>query len=209
MNVAPASGPTADCDAWGSHGMDQLDRLGRPGAYRLGTLGAAGAEPDRPRPYRPSFARASRRGPLSAWVLAFAGGAAAVAGGAVVGLFFVPFLAGLGTGLVARWGGWRLRVALPAAVLMAVLGLCIPLAWQAHGPRGTILVLLAGVLQALAGVWLGRLLAARRARRTAVQASNARADRDDETRELVRVLGDNARPAGPQPPATTDAIATP
>jgi hypothetical protein len=221
MNVAPASGPTADRDAGGrGRGMDELDRLGRPGAYRLG---AAGAGPERPRRHRPSFARANRRGSLSAWVLALAAGAAAVAGGAVVGWFFIPFLVGLVTGLVARWGGWRLRVTLPAAVVMAALGWGIPLAWQAwqaephgapgrtvagmpgvpglpaHEARGAIAVLLAGVLQALAGFWLGRALAERRARRTAAQASDARTDRDDETRDLVRLLGDNARRTGPQP----------
>jgi hypothetical protein len=197
MNVAPASGPTADRDARGNHGMDELDRLGRPGAYRLGMLRAAGAGPDRPRPCRPSFARPSRRGPLWAWVLAFAAGAAAVAGGAVVGLTFIPFLVGLGTGLVARWGGWRLRVMLPAAVVMAALGWGIPLAWQAwhaepHGARGTTAVLLAGVLQALAGLWLGRVLAALLARHSAVQVSDAPTDRDDEARDLVRLLGDSA-----------------
>ena len=174
--------------------MDELGRLGRPGAYRLGML-RAGAEPDRPRPYRPSFARASRRGPLSAWVLAFAAGASAVAGGAVVGLFFVPFVVGLGTGLVARQGSWRLRVTLPAAVVMAVLGWGIPLAWQAWhvepngAPARTVAMLLAEVLQALAGVWLGRILAARWARRTAVRVSDARTDRSDETTDLVRLLG--------------------
>jgi hypothetical protein len=189
--------------------MDELDRLGRPGAYRLGMLRAAGAEPGPPRPHRPLFSRPSRRGAVSAWVLAFAAGAAAVAGGAVVGLFFIPFLVGLATGLVARWGGWRLRVTLPAAVVMAVLGWGIPLAWQAwhaeprgptprtmagvlgfpsHGAGGTIAVLLAGVLQAPAGVWLGRVLAACRARRTAVQVSDAPTDRGDETRDLVRLL---------------------
>jgi hypothetical protein len=219
MNVAPASGPTADRDAWGSRRMDELGRLGRPGAYRLGMLRAAGAGPDRPRPCRPSFARPSRRGPLPAWVLAFAAGAAAVAGGALAGLTFIPFLVGLGTGLVARWGGWRLRVMLPAAVVMAALGWGIPLAWQAwhaerpgapgrmvagaagvaglpaHWPRGTIAVLLAGVLQALAGVWLGRILAARRASRAAVQVSDAPTHRGDETRDLVRLLDGPGRPS--------------
>jgi len=205
--------------------MDELGRLGRPGAYRLGML-RAGAEPDRPRPYRPSFVRASRRGPLSAWLLAFAAGAAAVAGGAVVGLFFVPFLVGLGTGLIARWGSWRLRVTLPAAVVMAVLGWGIPLAWQtwhaephgapgrtaaavagvlglpAHGARGISAILLAGVLQALAGVWLGRVFAARRTRRSAVQVSDARTDRDDDTRDLMRMLGVASDRQDHQPPGT-------
>ena len=190
--------------------MDELNRLGRPGAYRLGMLRAARAEPGRPRLYRPTFARASRRGPASAWVVAFAAGAAAVAGGAVVGLFFVPFLVGLVTGLVARWGGWRLRDTLPAAVIMAVLGWGIALAWQAwhaepHGARATIAVLLAAVLQALAGLWLGRVLAALRARRAAVHVSEAPTDRSDESGDLVRLLGVRER----QPPATTDATATP
>jgi hypothetical protein len=209
LNVASASGPTADPDARGNPGMDELDRLGRPGAYRLGMLRAAGAGPHWPRPCRPSFARPSRRGPLSAWVLAFTAGAAAVSGGAVVGLFFVPFIVGLATGLVMRWGGWRLRVTLPAVVVMAALGWGIPLAWQSawhaeppgaagvpglrgHGPGGTVAVLLAGVLQALAGVWLGGVLAARQARRAAVQVSDAPTDRGDETRDLVRLLDDNA-----------------
>jgi hypothetical protein len=221
MNVASASGPTADRDARGDHGMDELDRLGRPGAYRLGMLRAAGTGPDRPRPCRPSFARPGRRGSRSAWVLAFTAGAAAVSGGAVVGLFFAPFLVGLATGLVMRWGGWRLRVTLPAAVVMAVLGWGIPLAWPAghaephgapariavgvagalglpaHGARGIVAVMLTGVLQALAGLWLGRTLAARWARGTAVQVRDARTDRDDETRDLVRLLGDSARLTGP------------
>ena len=210
MNVAPASGPTADRDAWGDATMDELNRLGRPGAYRLGMLRAASAEPGRPRLYRPSFARASRRGPVSAWVVAFAAGVAAVAGGAVVGLFFIPFLVGLVTGLVARWGGWRLRDTLPAAVIMAVLGWGIALAWQAwhaepHGARATIAVLLAAVLQAPVGLWLGRVPAALRARRTAVQVSEAATDRSDESRELIRLLGVRER----QPPATTDATAVP
>jgi len=201
--------------------LDELDRLGRPGAYRLGMLSAAGAEPYRPRPYRPSFARASRRGPVSAWVLASAAGATAVAGGAIVGLFFIPFLVGLVTGLVARWGGWRLRVTLPAAMVMSALGWGIPVAWQAwpaepngttlgvvagvagvlglpaHGARGTIAVLLAGALQALAGVWLGRAPAALRARRTAVRASGVLIDRSDETRDPVRLLSVRERPTGP------------
>ncbi|HEV2258412.1 MAG TPA: hypothetical protein VGS06_35275, partial [Streptosporangiaceae bacterium] len=72
--------------------MDELDRLGRPGAYRLGALRAA---PEWPRPYQPSFARPSRRGPVSAWVLACAAGVAAVASGVVAGLFLAPFLVGL------------------------------------------------------------------------------------------------------------------
>jgi hypothetical protein len=61
--------------------MNDLERLGRPGAYRLGMLRARGAEPVPPKPYRPSFARRSRRGPASARVLAALAGVAAVARG--------------------------------------------------------------------------------------------------------------------------------
>jgi hypothetical protein len=59
--------------------MNDLERLGRPGAYRLGMLRAQGAEPVPPK--RPSFARASRRGPAPARVLAALAGVAAVARG--------------------------------------------------------------------------------------------------------------------------------
>jgi hypothetical protein len=61
-----------------------------------------------------------------------------------------------------------------------------------HGARGIAVALLAGALQALAGVWLGRVLAARWAGRTQVQASDVPADRGDETGGLVRLVGSNA-----------------
>jgi hypothetical protein len=69
----------------------------------------------------------------------------------------------------------------------------------AHGPRGAIAVLLAGVLQALAGVWLGRVLAARRASRAAVQVSDAPTHRGDETMDLVRLLDGPGRPSLDRP----------
>ena len=41
--------------------MNELDRLGRPGAYRLGALRAGDAGPAAPEPYRPRFARPRHR----------------------------------------------------------------------------------------------------------------------------------------------------
>jgi hypothetical protein len=204
--------------------MDELGRLGRPGAYRLGELRAADAEPDGPRPYRPWFARPSRRGPVSAWVLAFAAGVAAVASGVVGGLFVAPFLVGLLAGLVMRWGGWRPRAMLIAATAMGAVGCGIPLAWQAlhtrspaapgrvvadglrvasfsaHGPRGVAVGLLADAAAALVaaglgGVLAGRALARDRARAGDTGEPSGPADAGD----LVRLLGAHVAPADRAP----------
>ena len=100
---------------------------------------------------------------------------ALIALGAAAGWWFVPFVAGLAGGAAARYGRWRLRVALPAAALVAAAGWGIPLGWQAaHGApvRATarVVAALAGLpphasvaivatlrsrsSQALAGLWL-------------------------------------------------------
>jgi hypothetical protein len=94
--------------------MKEMERLGRPGAYRLGDLRARGAEPVPPRPARPAFARASRRGSLSAWALAFVAGVAAVTAGALAGLFFVPLLVGLLAGIILALAGVGLGLVLAA-----------------------------------------------------------------------------------------------
>jgi hypothetical protein len=73
-------------------------------------LRARGAEPVPPKPSRPSFARASRRGRVPSWVLAGLAGAAAIAGGAVAGLFFVLLIVGLLGGVVAGGSFWLRRV---------------------------------------------------------------------------------------------------
>jgi hypothetical protein len=158
-------------------------RLGKRGSYRLGRLRAQGikvAPP--PTPFRPSFARNYRRGAASGWFLGLVLGAAVIAGGALLGWWFVPFAAGLAAGLANRIGGWRLRTALPAVALMAVAGWGVPLWWQTlHGqPYGAVareiaalgglpggaaaalaLTLLVAVVQAVIGYWLGRALAPR------------------------------------------------
>jgi hypothetical protein len=109
------------------------------------------------------------------WLLGCLAAAVLIALGAAVGWWFLPLLAGLAGGVAARYGRWRLRVALPAAALVAAAGWSIPLGWQAaHGApvRATARVvaalaglpahasvaiaatLLVAVLQALAGLWL-------------------------------------------------------
>jgi hypothetical protein len=191
--------------------MKEMERLGRPGAYRLGDLRARGAEPVPPRPARPAFARASRRGSLSAWALAFVAGVAAVAAGALAGLFFVPLLVSLLAGLFARWGGWRPRAVLAAGAAAAVIGWGLALGWHAldgeppgapapvvagvagavglpaHGAHGIEATLLAGIILALAGVGLGLVLAARWASRAQVQVDDARPG-GGESGDLVRLL---------------------
>ena len=109
-----------------------------------------------------------------------------IAGGAELGLWFVPFVAGLAAGLLAR-AGWRLRHTLPAVLVMALLGWGIPLYWPAlgqgqpagatarviaalagvppHAVFGVVFTLLVGVLQAVVGLWLGRALTPREAAR--------------------------------------------
>jgi hypothetical protein len=198
--------------------MDEMKRLGRPGAYRLGDLRACGAEPVPPRPARPEFARVSRRGRPSAWALAFVAEVAAVAAGALAGLFFVPLLVGVLDALIMRWGGWRPRVILAAAVATAMIGWGLPLGWQAvhakpggtpgpvvagvagaaglptHGAHGIEATLLAGIILALAGVGAGLVLAARWASRARVRVDDTQPDRPGESGDLVRLL---ARSTGP------------
>ncbi len=163
--------------------MTDLKRLGKRGAYRLGRLRAQGVgEPAAPVRFRPSFARPTHRGSVSAWALGFASGTALIAAGAAAGVWFIPFVIGLLAGIACRLGGWRLRVTLTAVTLMAMIGWSIPLWWAAlHGQPvgatarviaalaglpaqaavGIAATLLVAVLQALVGAWLGRTLAPR------------------------------------------------
>lgn len=161
--------------------MSDLRRLGRREAYRLGTLRTQGVgQPAPPRLFRPSF-QPRHRGPASAWFLGFLAGTAAVAAAAHAGLWFVAFLVGLLAGFCGRLGRWRLRVILPAAAAMAVIGWAITLGLAArrygltratahvatvlpglhphHGAAGIAAVLLAGAALALAGAGLGQALA--------------------------------------------------
>lgn len=123
---------------------------------------------------------AAARRTWSGWgkTTAWAGGAvAAVAAGAVAGLWFLPFAAGLAVGLVSVRR--RRRVILPATGILAAVSWVLPLAWQAgHGlpvtgtartaaalaglPASAALVIavtmLVAVVQAMLGAWLGRTI---------------------------------------------------
>ncbi len=153
-------------------------RLGKRGSYRLGRLRAQGIrEMSTPVPFRPKFTRSYRRGPASAWLLAVIIGVAVIAGGAVLGWWFMPFVAGVACGLANWMAGWRTRIALPGVAAMALAGWGIPLWWQVlHGQAygavareiaaigglpgyaavGIAVTLLIAVVQAVVGYWFGR-----------------------------------------------------
>jgi len=156
-------------------------RLGRRGSYRLGRMGAPSAlSTPRPAVHYPTWTP-RRRGPVILWALACAAGAVVVAAGALAGWWFLPFLAGLGTGLAARYGRLPLRATLPAAVAVASAGWGAALAWlalrdglpemsvarsiaalaglPASAAVAIAVTLLVAALQAVVGLWLGRALA--------------------------------------------------
>jgi hypothetical protein len=161
----------------------ELRRLGKRGAYRLGKLGTP--PPERaapPRPHYPSWVP-GHRGPVWLWLLGCLVLIAAIAGGAVIGWWFVPFLAGLAAGIASRLGNWRMRATLVATVVVAAAGWAIPLCWQvasglpvgatarvvaalaglpAYAAVAIVITLLVAVIQALAGLWLGRAVFPRR-----------------------------------------------
>ncbi len=161
-------------------------RLGKPGSYRLGSM--AGPPPPRrilSSPRYPAWTP-GRRGPALLWLVAWLAGAAILAVGALAGLWYLPFVAGLAAGLAARFGRLRLRVSLPAVILVAAAGWAAALAWlmlrdglpersvartiaalgglPAHSTVGIAVTLLVAAVQAVAGLWLGRALAPGRAR---------------------------------------------
>jgi hypothetical protein len=146
--------------------MADLRRLGKRGSYRLGRRGSfgLGAARDRVSP--------------ALWLVIVLAGTLVIAGAAELGLWFVPFLAGLAVGLLLAPRGWRLRHTLPAVLVMALLGWGVPLYWPAvvpgqpagatarviaalagvppHAVFGVVFTLLVAVLQAVVGLWLGR-----------------------------------------------------
>ena len=161
----------------------EADRLGRRGSYRLGGLGMPGpGRSDPPRLFRPSFAPPHHRGSALGWLLAAIVGIVLIAGGAMLGLWFMPFLLGVASGVATRWGQWRLRMTIPAVLIMAAAGWALAL-WAAAmrgmpvGPTARIIAEVAGLpaeaapiieitlavsmAQGLAGLWLGRALARR------------------------------------------------
>jgi len=120
------------------------------------------------------------------WLLAGLAGVAILALGALAGLWYLPFLAGLATGVAAHFGRLRLRTSLPAVVIVAAAGWAAALAWlmlrdglpersvartiaalgglPAHAAVGIAVTLLVAAIQAAAGLWVGRALAPGRVR---------------------------------------------
>ena len=163
--------------------MAELRRLGKRGSYRLGRLGAPPAAPKSPPPpHYPAWSH-RHRGSAILWLLACLAAAALIAAGALVGWWFPPFVAGLAGGVASRYGRWRLRVALPAVVLVAAAGWGAALWWLAlrglpEGAVARVIAALAGLppyaavtievtllvaaIQAALGLWLGRALAPHR-----------------------------------------------
>ncbi|HUZ36174.1 MAG TPA: hypothetical protein VMV17_07590 [Streptosporangiaceae bacterium] len=159
--------------------MADLRRLGKRGSYRLGRLGAPSAAPVAPSaPHYPVWVD-RHRGPAVLWLLAWLVTVAVLAAGALAGWWFLPFVAGLAAGVAAHYGRWRLRVTLPATVLGAAAGWGAALWWLVRRglPEGPVareiaalaglpaqalaaiaVTLLVAVIQALAGLWLGRAL---------------------------------------------------
>ena len=161
--------------------MTDPRKLGKRGSYRLGRLGAPSAtRVPWPGAHYPSFAP-QRRGPAGAWLLGCLAGTGLVAAGGMAGWWFLPFLAGLAAGLAVRFGRLRLRTAVAAAVAVAAAGWGAALAWlalrdglpevavgrsiaalaglPASAAAAIAVTLLVAVVQAAAGVWLGRALA--------------------------------------------------
>ncbi len=116
------------------------------------------------------------RGPWLVWLLGCLAAVAVLAAGAAVGWWFLPFVAGLAGGVAARYGRWRRRAAVAAAIIVAAAGWAVPLVWQAgqglpvggtarvvaalaglppQAAVGIAATLLVAVLQVLTGLWLG------------------------------------------------------
>jgi hypothetical protein len=165
-----------------------LRKLGKRGSYRLGArrpdgdVGARWSGRAAPAPRRPAFGPPRARTRYARWLAAVAAGAVVVAIAAELGLWFVPFILGVLTGVATRRADWRLRRVLPGMIVMAAAGWGIPLLWQAvrgqpagatarviaalaglppHAAVGVVVTLLVAVLQAVVGLWLGRAITPR------------------------------------------------
>jgi hypothetical protein len=157
-----------------------LRRLGKRGSYRLGGQLGGGRGG---RGGRVSFGSPQSGISPWRWLVVVLAGALVIAVTAELGLWFIPFLAGLAMGLIAPRQGWRLRHTLPAVLGMTLIGWGVPLYWLAlvqgqpagatarviaalaglppYAFTGVLATLLVAVLQVLAGLWLGRALTPR------------------------------------------------
>lgn len=158
----------------------EFGRLGKRGSYGLGALAPQGVvRPSPPRPFRPLFSRPTHAGPRWAWLAAGLAGAGLIGLAATAGLWFVPLIVGVIGGIAARWGQWRLRVMVPAIIVIsaggwgavlidqAVAGLPIGATARviaaigglpAFAAVGVAVTLGVAVLLGLVGLWLGRAL---------------------------------------------------
>jgi hypothetical protein len=159
--------------------MADPKRLGRRGAYRLGELRSAANPPPRlPARHEPSFGSRRPRGSPVWWLAACAVTAALLGLGAALGLWFLPFVAGIAAGA----GPWRTRPALGLVVVAVAVGWGAALAWPAafgapagatarvvaalaglppYAAVGVAGALLAGLAQALVALWLARAVSYR------------------------------------------------
>jgi hypothetical protein len=177
MGTCPVTKPASRSD---------VDRLGKRGSYRLGGIGPpGGAPPAPPRPLQPQFIRPQHQGSAAGRILAAVTASILVAGAALAGIWYMPFVVGLATGVSMRWAGWRLRVTVPAVTVMTIAGWSaalwvLALRGQPVGATARAIATIAGLpglaaltvaitlavsaLLGLAGLWLGRALAPRPAR---------------------------------------------
>jgi hypothetical protein len=157
--------------------MAEFKRLGKRGSYRFGRLRVEGPAPKPlPVPRQPTFRPNRSPAAIGWWVLSCAVAAAVLGAGAWLGLWWLPFLAGVAAGLIswrARWAlawavvavavGWGVTLWLPAIldaapagatarVIAALAGL------PPYAAVGVAFTLLAGWLQAVAALWLTRAI---------------------------------------------------
>jgi hypothetical protein len=159
--------------------MDNPKRLGKPGSYRLGDLRKY--EPKPPARYVPKEASFGPPRPrVISWLVFVIVTAACVAAAAFVGAWFVPFIAGLGAGVLSRYRG--LRSCSSGVVIAVTAGWAAPLCWQRlrglpvgsaartvaalsglppNAETGIAATLVLAIAQALAAFWLARALTPR------------------------------------------------
>lgn len=158
----------------------ELGRLGRRGSYRLGLLAPQGVgRPGAPRQFTPSFSRSGRAGLTWVPIVAALGGAGLIALGASAGLWFIPMVVGVISGMAVRWAEWRLSATALVVMAMSALGWGAPLfglalrglpagaaartiagvaGLPAYAVVGVGMTLAVAVLQGLVGLWLGRAI---------------------------------------------------
>jgi hypothetical protein len=148
-------------------------RLGQRGAYRLGKLRVASGRSGGRTPREPSFGLRRSRASVTWWLAGCAVAAVILGFGAALGLWFLPFVAGIAAGIAP----WRARHPLALVVLAVLVGWGAALWWPAlsgapagatarvlaalaglppHAAVGVAATLLVGILQAVVALWLAR-----------------------------------------------------